>query len=117
MQGRAVPALADIIKAPEANSPMLVEGALDVLAALLRPATPEQAARVHAAASSHVMALTLRQDDAAILQSCSEYLRSAPWVPPPYCLPLFTAHGPWGKCTPWCPSQKPISLSAGTVLT
>ena len=79
MQERAVPALVDIIKAPEANSPVLVEGALDVLAALLRPATPEQAARVHAAASSHVMALTLRQDDAAILQSCSEYLRSTLW--------------------------------------
>ena len=75
LQERAVPALVDIIKAPEANSPVLVEGALDVLAALLRPATPEQAAWVHAAASSHVMALTLRQDDAAILQSCSEYLR------------------------------------------
>lgn len=54
---------------------MLVEGALDVLAALLRPSAPEQATRVHAAASSHVMALALRQDDPAILQSCSEYLR------------------------------------------
>ena len=83
VQERAVPALVDIIKAPEANSPVLVEGALDVLAALLRPATPEQAACVHAAASSHVMALTLRQDDAAILQSCSEYLRSTLWPPLP----------------------------------
>ena len=75
LQERAVPALVDIIKAPEAHSPVLVEGALDVLAVLLAPSAPEQAAGVHAAASSHVMALALHQDDAGILQSCSEYLR------------------------------------------
>ena len=94
LQERAVPALVDIIKAPEANSPVLVEGALDVLAALLRPATPEQAARVHAAASSHVMALTLRQDDAAILQSCSEYLRFTLWTP------LLVIYGPGATLEP-----------------
>lgn len=75
LQERAIPALVDIIRAPDTNSPVLVEGALDVLAALLRPSTPEQAANVHSAASSHVMTLALHQDDAAILQSCSEYLR------------------------------------------
>ena len=75
LQERAIPALVDIIRAPDTHSPVLVEGALDVLAALLRPSTPEQAAKVHSAASSHVMTLALHQDDAAILQSCSEYLR------------------------------------------
>ena len=75
LQERAVPALVDIIKAPETHSAVLLEGALDLLAVLLRPSAPEQAAGVHAAASSHVMALALHQDDAGILQSCSEYLR------------------------------------------
>ena len=70
-----MPALVDIIRAPEAHSPVLLEGALDMLAVLLAPSAPEQAAAVHAAASSHVMALALHQDDAGILQSCSEYLR------------------------------------------
>ena len=80
MQERAVPALVDIIRAPETHSAVLLEGALDLLAVLLRPSAPEQAAGVHAAASSHVMALALHQDDAGILQSCSEYLR---WPPHP----------------------------------
>ena len=75
LQGRAIPALVDIIKAPEAHSPVLLEGTLDVLAVLLAPSAREQAAGVHAAASSHVMALALHQDDAGVLQSCSEYLR------------------------------------------
>ena len=75
-QERAIPALVDIIKAPDTSSSALVEGALDILAALLRPSAPQQAAAVHSAASSHVMALALHQDDPAILQSCSEYLRS-----------------------------------------
>jgi hypothetical protein len=75
-QERAIPALVDIIKAPDTSSSVLVEGALDILAALLRPSSPQQAAAVHSAASSHVMGLALHQDDPAILQSCSEYLRS-----------------------------------------
>lgn len=75
LQERALPTLAGILSAPESHTPALLEGALDVLAALLRPATPDQAARVHAAVSSHVMALALSQDDPAVLQSCSEYLR------------------------------------------
>ena len=77
-QERALPTLAAIVSAPDTHESALVEGALDVLAALLRPASPDQAARVHAAASAPVMALVLGQDDAAVLQSCSEYLRCRP---------------------------------------
>ena len=67
-----------ILSAPEAGNPTLVEGALDVTCALLRPAAHEQAARVHAAASGPVMTLVLRADDPGILQSACEYLRCAP---------------------------------------
>jgi hypothetical protein len=42
---------------------------------LLRPATPGQAARIHAAVSPAIMQLVMHQDDPGILQSCSEYLR------------------------------------------
>ncbi|BDA48104.1 Importin-9 [Coccomyxa sp. Obi] len=75
LQERALPHLVAILSSPEAGETTLVEGALDVVNALLRPASPEQAARIHAAASGPVMALVLRQDDPGILQSASEYLR------------------------------------------
>ena len=74
-QERALPSLATILATPEGRPAPLVEGALDVVAALLRPAAPDQATRVHAALSGHVMALALRADDPGVLQSCSEYLR------------------------------------------
>ena len=77
LQERALPHLVGILGAPEAGNPTLTEGALDVTCALLRPAAPEQAARVHSAASGTVMALVLRADDPGILQSASEYLRHA----------------------------------------
>lgn len=66
-----------ILSAPDANELVLVEGALDVVNALLRPASPGQAARVHSAASGPVMGLILSQDDPGVLQSASEYLRCA----------------------------------------
>lgn len=75
MQERALPHLVGIISSPSTNSTALVEGALDMLNTLLRPATPDQAARIHAAVSGSVISLIMRQDDAGILQSCSEYLR------------------------------------------
>jgi hypothetical protein len=74
-QERALPHLLAIISNPAGNSTTLVEGALDLCNTLLWPASPDQAARIHAAASGPVMALVMHQDDAAILQSCSEYLR------------------------------------------
>jgi hypothetical protein len=41
VQGRVLPPLAGILAAPAGQPDMLVEGALDLLAALLRPSRPE----------------------------------------------------------------------------
>lgn len=41
VQGRVLPPLAGILGAPDGQPDMLVEGALDLLAALLRPSRPE----------------------------------------------------------------------------
>ena len=45
VQGRVLPPLAGILRAPAGQPDMLVEGALDLLAALLRPSRPEARAR------------------------------------------------------------------------
>ena len=57
------------------QSTILVEGALDLLAALLRPSPAAVAQHIHSAMSGPVMALMMTTDDAGILQSCTEYLR------------------------------------------
>ena len=92
-QERALPTLAAILATPAGRPGPLLEGALDVVAALLRPAAPDQAACVHAALSGHVMALVLTQDDPGVLQSCSEYLR---YAPKPY------GQNPNARWAPWC---------------
>ncbi|KAK9806782.1 hypothetical protein WJX72_002643 [[Myrmecia] bisecta] len=75
LQARVLPVLSSIISQPDANSTILVEGALDVATMLLKPSNAEQAAIVHATLSQPVMALMMHSDDAGILQSCSEYMR------------------------------------------
>ncbi len=92
LQERALPHLVGILGSPEAGETTLVEGALDVVNALLRPASREQAARIHAAASGPVMALVLRQDDPGILQSASEYLRRSPCHVSPASSSLLFTH-------------------------
>ena len=56
---------------------MLVVGALDLLAALLRPPPPQVALRISGAMSAPVMALIMSSDDAGILHSCTDYIRRA----------------------------------------
>lgn len=74
-QERVLSPLAGILSAPDGQPPMLVEGALDLLAALLRPSGPEGASRVHAVASPTTLALLAASDDNGILQSACEYWR------------------------------------------
>lgn len=74
-QERVLPPLAGILSAPDWQPPMLVEGALDLLAALLRPSGAEAASRVHAVASAPTLALLAASDDNGILQSACEYWR------------------------------------------
>ena len=75
LQEHALPHLASIITSPSSHEPSLVEGALDMVTILLKPATTEQAARMHAALSGAVLRLMLHHDDPGILQSCCEYMK------------------------------------------
>ena len=70
-----LPVLSSIASKPEANPPVLIEGALDLATALLRPSSPQSAAAVHGMFSGTVMTLLRVHDDPGVLQSCCEYLR------------------------------------------
>lgn len=70
-----LPVLASIISHFNSNSPVLVEGALDLVGALLKPAAPEQAQQMHALLAQPVQALLMQHDDPGVLQSCSQYLK------------------------------------------
>jgi hypothetical protein len=74
----AVPTLAGVARHPEAQPPMLVEGALDVLAVLLRPAPRggEEARACHAACFGAVARLATTSDDVGVMQSAAECLRA-----------------------------------------
>ena len=74
----AVPTLAGVARAPEAQPPMLVESALDVLCVLLRPAPcgGEEARACHAACFGAVARLAATSDDVGVLQSAAECLRA-----------------------------------------
>ncbi len=76
-QERVLPPLAAILANPAGQPDMLVEGALDLLAALLKPSDAAGAARVYAAASGPVLSLLATSDDGGILQSACEYWRCA----------------------------------------
>ena len=91
MQARILPILASIVSHHTSNSSILVEGALDLLVSLVKPANAEQAQQMHAAVSSHIQALMLHSQDAGILQSCCQYLKSVTqaFVPSVMLLLLF----------------------------
>ena len=74
----AVPTLAGVARHPEAQPPMLVEGALDVLCVLLRPAPcgGEEARACHAACFGAVARLATTSDDVGVMQSSAECLRA-----------------------------------------
>ena len=73
--------LQEIMRQSSEQPSVLVEGALDLLAALLRPSPVAVAAQIHSAMSAPVMALMMTSDDAGILQSCTEYIRCAAPIP------------------------------------
>ena len=74
-QARILPILASIISHANQNSSILVEGALDVLVSLAKPARPEQAQQMQALVGPHIQALMLHHHDSGILQSCCQYLK------------------------------------------
>ena len=74
-QARILPILASIISHASQNSSILVEGALDVLVSLAKPARPEQAQHMQALVGPHIQALMLHHHDSGILQSCCQYLK------------------------------------------
>ena len=76
MQAKVLPVLASIISHYNSNSPILVEGALDLVGALLKPAAPEQAQQMHGLLAQPVQALLMQHDDPGVLQSASQYLKS-----------------------------------------
>lgn len=76
MQARILPILASIVSHANQNSSILVEGALDVLVSLVKPANPQQAQQMHSLVGPHIQALMLQSQDSGILQSCCQYLKS-----------------------------------------
>ena len=74
MQARLLPVMREIVTS-QAQQSILVEGALDLVAAVLRPSSPNTAQQIHRAMSGPVMALMMTSDDGGILQGCTEYLR------------------------------------------
>ena len=72
----AVPTLAAVLAAPDAQPPMLVESSLDLLCVLLRPAAAAEARSAHAACFRHVVALAVGSDDVGVLQSAADCLRA-----------------------------------------
>lgn len=75
LQKRVLGPIANILANPKGQPDMLVESALDLLAALLRPSNAEGVARMHAAASGPTLQLLAKSDDAGILQSACVYWR------------------------------------------
>lgn len=68
--------LASIVSHGNTNSPILVEGALEVVTgALLKAAGPGEAQQVHALLGQPVHRLLMHHDDPGVLQNCSHYLR------------------------------------------
>ena len=76
LQARILPVLASLISHSSSNSPILVEGAVELVTALLKPAGPAQAQQVHALLAQPVQSILLQHEDPGVLQNCSHYLRS-----------------------------------------
>ena len=89
LQARILPILASIISHANQNSSVLVEGALDVLVSLVKPASAEQAEQMQALVGPPIQALMLQHQDSGILQSCCQYLKYASGVTL-LCCHLFT---------------------------
>ena len=69
--------LASIVSHGSTNSPILVEGAMEVVTgALLKAAGPAEAQQVHALLAQPVHSLLMHHDDPGVLQNCTHYLRS-----------------------------------------
>ena len=68
LQARMLPTLCGIIANPQPHSSILVDGAVEMVTLVLAPSTPEVAAQIHAAATPHMLRLTLHSDDAEILR-------------------------------------------------
>ncbi|KAL6779589.1 hypothetical protein ACKKBG_A12895 [Auxenochlorella protothecoides x Auxenochlorella symbiontica] len=76
LQRRALPTLGALLRDPGAHPPLVLDGALDLVALLLRPSGEAAAREVHAALSPPVLALALRHDDAEVLASACQYFRA-----------------------------------------
>ena len=75
-QAMVVPVVDSIIRKPEVNPATAMEGALDLVNALLEAELAlELVTQVHRQLSDRVLALVNTHDDPAVLQSSCEYLR------------------------------------------
>ena len=75
MQEHVLPTLADILSQSASRDTTLVEAALDLANCLLKPSQLQQAERVHAALSAHVLQTMMQHDDPAVLTACCTYMR------------------------------------------
>jgi hypothetical protein len=81
VQEHVLPTLAGIVSQSGTDNTTLVEAALTVTDSLLKLSKPQQAERMHARLSGHVMALMMQRDDPAILGACCMYMRSDTLAP------------------------------------
>lgn len=71
-----LPTLCAIISAPQQHSPILLDGAVELITLALAPSPPEAAAQIHAAATPAMLQLLAHHDDGEVLRSATGYLRT-----------------------------------------
>ena len=71
-----LPTLCDIVSHPAQHPPLLVDGALELIAIVLAPSPPDAARQIHAAVTPAALALLAGADDAEVLRSATAYLRT-----------------------------------------
>ncbi|KAI3434732.1 hypothetical protein D9Q98_002793 [Chlorella vulgaris] len=76
LQARMLPTLCGILAGPHQHSPILVDGAVELVTLALAPSPPDAAQRIHAAASPAILQLAMGHDDGEVLRSATAYLRT-----------------------------------------
>ncbi|PRW57646.1 importin-9 isoform X1 [Chlorella sorokiniana] len=76
LQARMLPTLCGIVSQPAQHSPILVDGAVELITLALAPSGAEAARQIHEAATPAMLQLLLHHDDGEVLRSATAYLRT-----------------------------------------
>ena len=99
LQTRVVPVLKSIIsKGPSGNHTVLIEGAIDLAATLLKDSPADGVQMIHKELSEHIIRLMCTCDDPGILQSSCDFLR---YVLSARSLSDFGSFWPQFQCLLW----------------